>query len=170
LKSENVALVGQTKQKINKKGRTMKTKWLCMCILLTVAGGLALVSGCVMEPNGQLALAPIVVAPAPVYVAPPPVVEAQVMVPDTYVWDGYENVGIVDGQYFYLGPGDVWLAAEPWRIDRFHGWERGHPDWREHAIRNDRFRKDAHGHVAPMHGGPEKGKAKAAPKKKNDQH
>jgi hypothetical protein len=71
------------------------------------------------------------------------------MVPDSYAWDGYEYVGLVGDQYFYLGPGDVWLVCDPFRLDRFHGWERGHPDWRAHAIRNDRFRKDAHVPVIP---------------------
>jgi hypothetical protein len=92
------------------------------------------------------------------------------MVPDNYVWDGVEFVGVVGGAYFYLGPGNVWLACGPDRLERFHGWERYHADWRDHAIRNDRFRTDAHGHVQPMgHGRPENGKA--APKKKeNEQH
>jgi hypothetical protein len=87
------------------------------------------------------------------------------MVPDTYAWDGDEFVGVVGDQYFYLGPGDVWLVCEPFRLERFHGWERGHADWREHAIRNDRFRKDARGHVQPVgHGGP----AKSAPRKNDE--
>jgi hypothetical protein len=159
----------------------MKTRCLRAYILPIAAGGLVLVSGCVVEPNGTMGIQmptisvapPVVVAPAvtyspPVVVAPGVAIEAPVLVPETYIWDGYENVGIVDGQYFYLGPGDVWLACEPWRLDRFHGWERGHPDWRDHAIRNDRYRKDAHGHEAAMHG--EKGgeKAKPAEKKKDD--
>jgi hypothetical protein len=71
------------------------------------------------------------------------------MVPETYVWDGVEYVGVVGDQYFYLGPGDVWLVCEPFRMERFHGWERDHRDWREHAIRNDRFRRDARGHEQP---------------------
>jgi hypothetical protein len=145
----------------------MKTKCLRACILSMAAGGLVLVSGCVVEPNGQVAFQPLVIAaPPPVYVAPQPVVEEPVMVPETYVWDGYENVGLVGGQYFYLGPGNVWLVAEPFRLERFHGWERGHPDWRDHAIRNDRFRTDRNGHVQPRHGEPEK----AAPKKKEEEH
>jgi hypothetical protein len=134
-------------KKQRRKNRTMKAKRLRVCVLSIVAGGL--VSGCVVEPNGRVAFQPVVVAPAPVVVAPAPV--EVVMVPDGYVWDGYEYVGLVGDQYFYLGPGDVWLVCDPFRLDRFHGWERGHPDWRAHAIRNDRFRKDAHGHVQPRH-------------------
>ncbi|MGA2869125.1 MAG: hypothetical protein ABSF34_08195 [Verrucomicrobiota bacterium] len=111
-----------------------------------------------VQPDGRVAFEPIVVAapqpvvyaaPPPVYVAPAPAVV--VGVPDSYVWDGDEYVGLVGDQYYYLGPGNVWIVAEPWRIDRFHGWERGHPDWRGHATRNDRYRADAHGRVQPRH-------------------
>ena len=146
----------------------MKTKCVRACILAIAAGGLALVSGCVVEPNGQVAFQPlVVVAPPPVYVAPPPMVEEPVMVPDSYAWDGYEYVGLVGDQYFYLGPGNVWLFCEPFRLDRFHGWERDHADWRDHAIRNDRFRNDRNGHFQPRHDE----RAKPAPeKKKEDQH
>jgi hypothetical protein len=154
----------------------MKTKCLRACILSVAAGGL--LSGCVVQPNGQLAFQPIVVAPLqpvyvspqPAYMAPQPVVEVPVMVPETYVWDGYENVGLVGDQYFYLGAGNVWLAAEPFRLERFHGWERGHPDWRVHAIRNDRFRTDRNGHVQPRHDEREKVAPKKDEKKKEDQH
>ena len=89
---------------------------------------------------------PVVVVPAPP--PPPPVVVSAV--PDTYVWDGYEYVGVVGTQYFYLGVGNVWLPFDSVRVVRFHDWERVHADWRDHAIRNDRFRNDAHGHVVPM--------------------
>ena len=141
-----------------------------------------LVSGCVVEPNGQVAFAPVVVAPAPVYYAPPPAYvpapqveyapDVTVMVPDAYVWDGYENVGIVGGVYFYLGPGNIWLRADPFRIDRFHGWERSHPDWHAHAIRNDRFRTDAHGHFQPLRDDRNRQSDKTAPdkKKKDEDH
>jgi hypothetical protein len=73
------------------------------------------------------------------------------MVPDSYVWDGYEYVGFVGDRYYYLGPGNVWLFCEPFRLERFHGWERGHADWRDHAIRNDRYRTDRNGHVQSRH-------------------
>jgi hypothetical protein len=126
----------------------MKTKYLRACMLLIAAGGLVLVSGCVVEPNGRVAFAPVVVAPAPVVVAEAP---GPVMVPDGYVWDGYEYVGLVGDQYFYLGVGNVWLVCDPFRLDRFHGWERGHPDWRDHAVRNDHYRNDSHGHFHPRH-------------------
>lgn len=132
-------------------------------------------SGCVVEPNGAVVFRPpvLVVAPPPpvVEVAPPPVEVApvEVEVPDAYVWDGVEFVGVVGDQYYYLGPGDVWLICDAGRLDRFHGWERGHGDWRDHAIRNDRFRRDAHGHAQPLgHGGPARGKP--APDKKKEHH
>jgi hypothetical protein len=130
----------------------MNKKYMHMSSLLLAAGGLVLVSGCVVEPDGRVGLlTPQVVVAAPVvYAAPPPVViEEPVMVPDSYAWDGVEYVGIVGDQYFYLGAGNVWLVCEPWRLERFHGWEREHGDWREHAIRNDRFRNDSHGHFQP---------------------
>jgi hypothetical protein len=130
----------------------MKSKFLRAGMGVVTTGALVLAAGCVVYPSGRVAFAPIVVAPAPVYVAPPPpVVETEpAMVPDGYVWDGYEYIGIVGDQYYYLGPGDVWLVAEPWRLDRFHGWERGHADWRGHLVHNDRYRRDAHGRERPM--------------------
>lgn len=125
----------------------MKTKYASTYVLSLAAGGLLLATGCVVEPDGRLVFQPVVIAaPPPVVVAPAP---APVYVPDDYVWDGYEYVGLVGDQYYYLGPGSVWLICDPFRLDRFHGWERGHPDWRSHAIRNDRFRRDSHGHVQP---------------------
>lgn len=129
-----------------------------------------MVAGCVVEPNGRVTLGLPVIAPAPVVYAPAPapvvyapapapvmvapapeVVVAPAMVPEAYVWDGYEYVGVVGNQYYYLGPGNVWLVAEPFRLERFHGWERGHADWRTHAIRNEQYRTDRNGHVQPRH-------------------
>ena len=110
-----------------------------------------LLSGCVITPDGRVYVRPVVVAaPPPVVVEPaplPPPAPVVVEVPDDYVWDGYEYIGMVGDQYYYLGPGEVWIHADPFRIDRFHGWIGGHPDWRGHAIRNDRYRRDAHGRV-----------------------
>ena len=70
----------------------------------------------------------------PVVVGPPPAVE---VVPEYYVWDGYEYVGVANGRYVYLGPGQVWRVCEPYRVQRFHEWERLHPDWTQNAIRNE---------------------------------
>jgi hypothetical protein len=88
--------------------------------------------------------------PAPVVVVPAPAVTVEA-VPDSYVWDGTEYVGVVGSQYYYLGPNNVWLTLDGPRVARFHDWERGHADWRTHAIHNDRFRNDAHGHTVPLH-------------------
>jgi hypothetical protein len=119
-------------------------------------GGLMLAAGCVVAPDGRVGLGlyvapPVVyVPPPPPYYAPPPVyASAPVMVPDNYVWDGAEFVGDVNGQYFYLGPGNLWLPCGPDRLNFFFGWQRGHPDWRNHYIRNDRYRNDRNGHYQP---------------------
>jgi hypothetical protein len=99
-------------------------------------------SGCVVRPYGGV----VVETPAP------PPVAVVVTVPDDYIWDGYEYVGLVGGVYFYLGPGNVWFRCEPWRLQRFHDWERVHPDWHAHAVPNEHYRRDAQGHEHPWHG------------------
>ena len=106
-------------------GKTMKIKnTICLSAAIT-----ALVSGCevAVTPGGVVAT-----APAP---PPGPVVE---VAPPSYVWDGFEFVGEYNGGFVYLGPGGAWLPASPFILDRFHGWERGHPDWRRTAVRYDR--------------------------------
>lgn len=104
---------------------------------------LLLVAGCVVRPDGRVGVeAGVVVAPPAVEVA---------MVPDDYYWDGYEYVGLVGDQYYYLGPGNVWLVCDPVRLDHVHAWEGVHPDWRVHVIRNDNYRTDSHGHYQPRH-------------------
>ena len=148
--------------KINHGKRMMKIKCLRVCGLAIVAGGLAAVSGCIIRSTGPqpvyMGRQPVYRAPQPVYMAPqpapPPVmVPAPVMVPEYYVWDGFEWVGVVGGQHYYLGPGNVWLVCEPFRLERFRGWERGHADWREHATRNDHFRSNRNEHAQPRHNG-----------------
>ena len=91
------------------------------------------------------------VAPAVVVSAPsPPTVTVETTVPDSYVWDGYEYVGVVGSKYYYLGPGNVWLSLDASRLARFHGWEKVNAGWQDHAIRNENYRHDAHGHVVPL--------------------
>jgi hypothetical protein len=126
------------------KTQAKKTKFGNACLLVTIAAGLAMVSGCVVEvaPGGE--------APPPTVVVAAP--EA-VVVPDYYTWDGYEYVGVVGTQYYYLGSGQVWVVCDPVRVERFHSWEGGHPDWRDHATLNVNYRRDAHGEVHPMHQG-----------------
>jgi hypothetical protein len=88
---------------------------------------------------------PVVVVPAPA-----PAVTVSV-VPDSYVWDGTEYVGVVGDQYYYLGAGDVWLPMDQPHLARFHVWVGGHADWRTHAIVNEKYRYDAHHNYAPYH-------------------
>src|SRR5580704_406898 len=97
------------------KEQSMKIISIRAGMLSIVTGGLLCVTGCVIYPNGRVGFVPIVVA------APPPVVveTEPVMIPDGYVWDGYEYVGLVGDQYYYLGPGSVWLLADPFRLERF---------------------------------------------------
>lgn len=83
---------------------------------------------------------------------PPPSITVTVGVPDAYVWDGYEYVGVVGTQYFYLGAGDYWLPCDAVRLGHFHEWERAHADWRAHTVVNAHYRVDARGHVHPWHG------------------
>jgi len=134
--------------------------------LSLVAGSLVLVAGCAVDQYGRVTLGVpmVVVQPGYAYAPPPPVVvEAPVMVPDSYVMVDGEYVGMVGDQYFYLGGGGVWLACDPVRIERFHGWEREHGDWREHAIRNDQFRRDASGHEQPRRDDRAGGPGRVAP-------
>ena len=93
-------------------------------------------------------------APVPVVEVQPAMVVGPVeFIPETYVWDGFEYVGVVGGEYVYLGPTGVWFRCEPWRLGRFHGWERGHGDWHSHAVRNEHYR----GHSGPQGHGPQGG-------------
>ena len=143
----------------------MKTKLYRVISLSIAASGWVCLCGCVVEPSGRVvgvwpfvvvATRPVVYAATPpvVYAAPPTeVYEVPAMVPDSYTWDGYEYVGYVGDQYYYLGPGNVWLFCDPFRLERFHGWEGGHEDWRNHATRNDHYRTDRNGHVQPRHDG-----------------
>ena len=131
-----------------------------MWMLPVVASGFVLSSGCVIEPGRVVFRPPVVVAPAPVVVAPAPpapvvvapapvVVEPEVLVPDSYVWDGVEFVGVVGGAYVYLGPDNAWIRCDDVHLARFHDYERFHPDWRMHATVNVNFRRDRYGHEAP---------------------
>ena len=87
--------------------------------------------------------------PPPPAVVITPVVD---VVPDYYVWDGVEYVGVVGNTYVYLGPDHVWCPLPSARLVFFHDWERDHHEWREHAIENTRYRRDAHGHDHPWTG------------------
>jgi hypothetical protein len=73
-------------------------KRLVVGILSIVALGFLL--GCAVDQYGRVRVAPVVVS-EPVVVAPAPEVE---LVPEYYVWDGVEYVGVVNSRYVYLGP------------------------------------------------------------------
>ena len=76
-------------------------------------------------PPGAPPPAPAIVAPAPAY--------AYAYAPDSYVWDGYEYVGVWGDQYVYWG-GSAWIICDPIRLERFHGWEHHNPGWHSRAI------------------------------------
>jgi len=115
-------------------------KIIALATGLASLAGAALISGCVVSPYGDVAVA-----------APAPAVTVAVGVPDDYVWDGYEYVGVIGGQYYYLGPGNVWIVCDPVRVARFHDYIGVHPDWHAHVIINERYRRDAGGHEHPWH-------------------
>ena len=100
---------------------------ICLLSLMTV--GLVGLTGCAISFGGSSAPPSDVVGGDPG------------LVPDAYTYDGVETVGVVGDQYVYLGPGDVWILCEPFRLERFHAWERDNAGWRERAVRNDRFRR-----------------------------
>jgi hypothetical protein len=103
----------------------------------------------------------VITAPAPSVVisAPPPpavVVSAPAPVvtvaPDDYYYDGTEYVGIVNGQYYYLGPDNAWVVMDPVRLHRFNVWIGAHPDWRTHyAVHNVKYRGAPAHYAQPMH-------------------
>jgi hypothetical protein len=103
----------------------------------------------VRPPPPQPALQVILQTPTPVPLpgVPTPGVALNLGVPDSYVWDGSEYIGFIGDQYYYVAPGNVWLPLSGNHLNRFHDWEEDHPDWRAHAIRNERFRRDAQGKV-----------------------
>jgi hypothetical protein len=91
---------------------------------------------CLTAIVGALATGCTVTVAPPVVDVAPPVAVVEVGVPDAYVWDGVEYVGFIGGNYMYLGPGGGWLVCDSVRLERFHGYERVHPEWRKTAVRN----------------------------------
>lgn len=100
--------------------------------LVAVAG---LLSGCLVgvRPYGPygptVAFQPF---PPPVVVQTPVPMVIAPNVPESYVWDGYEYVGLYGDQYVFWNAG-AWAFCDPVMLGRFHGWERYHPAWRAHA-------------------------------------
>jgi hypothetical protein len=103
-------------------------------VLSIASMGFAFALSCMAGPT-------VIVTPPTVVVSTPAPVVA---VPDSYVWDGSEYVGMVGGQYYYLGPGNTWVVMDTGRMHRFQTWQGGHADWRTHMTHNDRYRAMAH--------------------------
>jgi hypothetical protein len=120
------------------------TKQIALAMGITTLATLTSFAGVGIGVSVQVPV-PVVVVPAPA-----PAVTVVAPVPDSYVWDGTEYVGVVGTQYYYLGPHHVWLTLDAPRVARFNGWQRVHADWRIHAIRNELYRRDAHGHDYPL--------------------
>lgn len=127
-------------------------------VLGLAAMGFALGSPCLAGAGVVIGGPSIVISPPAVVVSPPlPVVvepPAVVVAPDNYVWDGTEYVGIVGGQYYYLGPDNAWIVMDPPRMHRFNVWIGAHPDWRTHMTVNVHYRGNV-GHPQPMHDHPD---------------
>ena len=71
------------------------------------------------------------------------------MVPENYVVVDGVNVGIIGGQYYILN-GGVWIIDRE-HYSYYHGWFHDHPTyWREHAMHNELYRRDAHGREKPI--------------------
>jgi hypothetical protein len=131
----------------------MKTTKLNPMKLLVFTAGISGLTT-LMAPAGPVVVvsapAPAVTVAIPAVTVVSPAVTVETTVPDTYYWDGYENVGIIGSQYYYLGPGNVWLAMDTPHLAHFHAWQNAHADWRTHSVRNELYRHDAHGHTVPM--------------------
>jgi len=125
-------------------------------ILSLTAVGLAFVAVCFAGPGIIISPPTVVIQPPPPPVVVTPAAPMVVVAPDDYVWDGYEYVGVVDGQYYYLGPSDTWIVCDPVRMQHFQIYERDHPDWRSHMTHNVKYRNTDRGYYnhqqpQPMH-------------------
>ena len=126
-------------QKNSQKGENnMKRNYLRQYVALLAAVGLA------------SALVPCLAAPTVIVAPTPPTTVVAPVVPDYYVWDGDEYVGVVGDNYYYLGPGNVWMLMDAHRMHHFQDWERSHKDWRTHATHNVRYKNAPPPQVEPM--------------------
>jgi hypothetical protein len=112
-------------------------KLVPVSLVPALLAGTWLLGGCAVRPADDMSYAPV---PQAVYA------RVNYPSPDSYIWDGYEYVGVYDDTYYYLGPNDQWMRCEPWREHRFRDWEHSNPDWRNHARRNDRKSRDGKRH------------------------
>ena len=129
----------------------MKTNIKIVALAMGISGLAAL--PLMARPVGVGVQVEFIAPPPPVVTVevPAPAITVQIGVPDFYVWDGYEYVGVIGDQYYYLGPGHVWMVCDPVRLARWHDWEVVHVDWRTHATVNRHYRRDAEGHDHPWH-------------------
>jgi hypothetical protein len=126
----------------NEKERNMKAKY----ILSIAAAGSALgMAQGALAANPATPAAPQVTPAAKVLygrptTAPPmaPTTPA-LTAPAQYVWDGYQYVGIVDGQYYALGANNVWMPMTPAQLRVFFAWQRANPNWAANQIRNTQY-------------------------------
>jgi hypothetical protein len=120
----------------NERSQKMKTHFKPIISITAMGFAVALAYSSQAAGSTVVVTSPGIVVSQPVAATP---------VPETYVWDGSEYVGVVNDQYYYLAPGNVWMVMDPPRFHRFQDWQKGHRDWREHATRNVRYRNAEHG-------------------------
>ena len=118
----------------------MKTHFVSLIAVAT------LMSGCMVgvRPYGRYGGGVVIepLPPAVIVQAPAPAVIVT-YAPESYVWDGYEYVGLYGDRYVYWGGGG-WVFCDVGMIGRFHGWESYHPGWRGHATPYHRGRELHH--------------------------
>lgn len=56
--------------------------------------------------------------------------------PQFYVYDGYENIGWINGRMVYSYDGTTWDFAPPIIMNRFYSYSRSNPDWYNHRYMN----------------------------------
>lgn len=101
------------------------------CVLLIPSMGFVVALPCMAGPITPT----VAVIPPPVVVAPTPVA-----FPPNYWWDGFQFVGMVGNQVYYLGPGNVWTPMDPVHLGHWQTWQRTNPNWRNRSIPNTRYR------------------------------
>jgi len=70
--------------------------------------------------------------------APVAVVQTTTVVPEAYIQTDIGWIGWYGDTYVYLGPGNVWVVCDEFRLRQFHRWESYHHGYRERAIRYHR--------------------------------
>jgi hypothetical protein len=109
-----------------------KTKYILPLAAMGMAMGLApqcLAGG----PGSGMVMAPIVETQPAYYDV------TTVTAPADYVWDGYDNVGMANGQYYFLAPNNVWMPLNTVQQRHFDDWQRSHLNGYDHAIHNTSY-------------------------------